>query len=80
MQGLRTDLYIDYKYSNLNPNQKQHSFKLHHGFEISKLSCSTELIKANTSQKIELKQYVFLEENGHKPVVISNLLSEKEEQ
>jgi len=43
----RTDLYIDSKHSNLNPNQKQHNFKLHHGFETSKLSCST-LTLSNT--------------------------------
>jgi len=45
-----------------------------------------ELNKANTPQKIELKQlpthlkYVFLEENGEKPVIISNHLSKEEEQ
>ena len=45
-----------------------------------------ELNKANTPQKIELKQlpthlkYVFLEENGEKPVIINNHLSKEEEQ
>ena len=45
-----------------------------------------ELNKANTPQKIELKQlpthlkYVFLEENGEKPVIISNHLSKEEQQ
>ena len=37
----RTNLYMDSKHSNLNPNQKQHKFKLHLGFETSKLPCST---------------------------------------
>jgi len=45
-----------------------------------------ELNQANTPQKIELKQllahlkYVFLEENGEKPVIISNHLYKEEEQ
>ena len=45
-----------------------------------------ELNKGNTPLKIELKQllthlkYVFLEENGEKPVIICNCLSKKEEQ
>jgi len=40
-----------------------------------------ELNKVNTSRKIELTQllshlkYVFLEENGEKPIIIINLLS-----
>jgi len=29
VQGLRIDLNIDSKHSNLNPNKKQHSFKLY---------------------------------------------------
>ena len=41
MQGLRTDLNIDSKHPNLNPNKMQHSFKLYLGFETSKLPCST---------------------------------------
>jgi len=41
VQGSRNDLYKDSKHPRLNPNQKQHNFKLHHGFEISKLPCST---------------------------------------
>ena len=45
-----------------------------------------ELNQANTPQKIELKQlpahlkYVFLEENAENPVIISNHLSNEEEQ
>ena len=45
-----------------------------------------EMNKANIPQKIELKKlsahlkYVFLEENGEKPVIISNHLSKEEEQ
>jgi len=41
VQGLRTDIYIDSKHSNLNPNQKQQGFKLLHGFETLKLPWST---------------------------------------
>jgi len=45
-----------------------------------------ELNKANTPQKIEMKslpthlKYVFLEENGEKPIIISIHLSKEEEQ
>jgi len=45
-----------------------------------------ELNKVNTPKKIDLKQlpshlkYVFLEENGNKPAIIRNRLSEKEDQ
>ena len=45
-----------------------------------------ELNKVSPPRKIKLKQlpshmkYVFIDENGEKPIIISNLLSEKEEQ
>jgi len=48
MQGTRKDLYKDSKHPRLNPNQKQHNFNLHHGFETSKLPCST---KTTASEK-----------------------------
>ena len=41
VQVTRTDLYMDSKHSNLNPNQKQQGFKLYLGFETLKLPCFT---------------------------------------
>ena len=44
MQGTMKDLTKILKHLRLNPNQKQHNFNLHHGFEASKLPCSTLML------------------------------------
>jgi len=54
VQVTRTDLYIDSKHYNLNPNQKQHNFKLHHGFETSKRPCSTVAKGYNQMEGLDL--------------------------
>ena len=69
MQGLRIDLNINSKHSNLNPNKKQHSFKLHLGFETSKLPCSTiwSLVPRTSEMNIIRTKWVYrnkMDEHG----------------